>query len=119
MSTRTPLFHLTLRAKNNRLLQLRLERGWTQDDMGQMIGFSSGTYGNLENLRTLPHYTNGEWRAAAVALSEVLGKSLDFLFPAQIIEGQVNRLIAEMSPVEMARIFDAWESLGFDVDEAS
>jgi transcriptional regulator with XRE-family HTH domain len=94
-------YHVLVRVQNNRLLQLRREAGLTQEDLAMQIGVSSCTYGNLENLRTFPHYKNGDWRHAAIELADYWGVQLDWLFPASIIEGQVNRMVAELGPKEL------------------
>jgi len=98
LNARTPPYHVIVRVQNNRLLQLRKEAGLTQDDLATQLGFSQSTYGNIENLRTFPHYANGEWRSIAIELAAYWGKRIDWLFPASVVEGQVNRLIAEMTP---------------------
>lgn len=34
--------------RRERLRQLRLERGWTQEDVGQMLGITGSAYGMIE-----------------------------------------------------------------------
>lgn len=111
-NAKTPPYHVIIRVQNNRLLQLRREAGLTQDDLATQIGVSQSTYGNLENLRTFPHYKNGEWRDAALELAAYWGKRIDWLFPASIVEGQVNRMIAEMTPKALDQMIRHIESLG-------
>ena len=56
-----------------RLLELRIEKGFTQRDMARTLNISQGTYNNWENGRTQPSIEQ------LIALATLFSVSVDYL----------------------------------------
>ena len=104
----TPQIRVIARFKNDRLIALREKAGLTQKEMAQRLACSASTYAGLENLRTYPHnQKSGEWRPVTKALADEFGNKLDWLFPARVIQGQIDTVIARMESADLDRTL-AW-----------
>ncbi|MDI1253022.1 helix-turn-helix transcriptional regulator [Thermomonas sp.] len=58
----------------NRIRELRAERGWTQADLGELLDVSRQTVNALETGRHDPSLT------LAFAISDVFGKTIEHIF---------------------------------------
>jgi len=93
---KTPEFRVIVRWKNNRLFLLRINAGLTQAQIAGELDVSMATYAAMENLNIFPHMKNGEPRKVARRLAEFWGQSFNWLFPAPVVQGQVNRFVEEL-----------------------
>ena len=71
---------ITLRVRNNRLVQLREDLGLSQRALAEKIGSTATLLSGLETMRINPIGTRGGWRLPAVKLSDFYGVSCAELF---------------------------------------
>lgn len=75
---------VTLRVRNNRLVQRREELGMSQVDFAERVGLSNGLYCQMECLRYRPVDDKGEWKSTARAVAEFHGLPADELWPEAV-----------------------------------
>lgn len=91
---------VTLRIRNNLLVQRREELGLNQIEFAEKAGLSLGLYGDMERLRYRPVDDKGEWKPTALTVAEFHGLSPDELWPDAV------QTITE--PIQ-TRVFDTGE----------
>ncbi|WP_404407659.1 helix-turn-helix transcriptional regulator [Jeotgalibacillus malaysiensis] len=60
--------------KNDRLIQARLEKGFTQEKLGEMVGYTKATVSNWETGFSTPRTKD------AIKVARILEKDVDHLF---------------------------------------
>lgn len=87
---------------NARLLDARRAKGWTQKDLSQLTGLSTSYIGHIETLRVTPS------RQAMDELCSALGLSVDYLFPASLMEaireGLFGHRLVELEEKQIIRL---------------
>lgn len=66
-----------------KLIYLRKQRGWTQDDVSRMLGVHRGTYANYEVGKRVPDYETLD------RIADLYGVSVDFLLDRTDRESQI------------------------------
>lgn len=83
--------------KNHRLLQLRLGRGWTQEEAAEKIGIDSRTYRRYERGEIAVTHRAGQFE-----IIRCIAKVFELAGPAEILEGegieQIRAPIGERQP---------------------
>lgn len=80
-----PDFHVTVRIRNNHLLELREERGWTQRQAADHVGIPLSYWQGLETMRDAPFRRSGEWRPAALRIAEAFDQPPEELWPDVVL----------------------------------
>ncbi|WP_338754234.1 helix-turn-helix transcriptional regulator [Bacillus sp. FJAT-52991] len=63
--------------KNSNLINARLKKGLTQEELAKMLGYTKAAVSNWENGVSIPRTKD------AIAISRILEESVDYLFYAQ------------------------------------
>lgn len=84
---------VTIRVRNNRLIELREELGLNQRAAAERIGVSIGLYNGLECMRRSPLDRHGDWGGAARKIAAFHGLSCDDIFPESVMA--VDRPVVE------------------------
>lgn len=74
------LVELRLLARNARLREARMEKGFTQKDLSDITGISAHRIQQIENLWLIPR------REVMEEISSALERPVDFLFPPELLE---------------------------------
>lgn len=93
--TRLPEFRLSVRVKNNLLIQRREELGKSPREFAEAAGVSYGIYLRLEAMTYPPIDENGEWKRVALAIAECHGIPPEEIWPPEILG--VTTVAAERS----------------------
>lgn len=109
---------LTLRVRNNRLKERRINLGMSQRTLAKAIGVSGESYGGLESMRISPLKRNGDWRQIAIKLAKFHCVEPEELFPpaVQAVERPVavRKMDAtdlyELPPTHRERLLEGPES---------
>lgn len=71
--------------RNTRLIQARIEKGLSQSEVALMLGCSKQAVSNWETGYSTPPLQT------ALKLSEILGKSVEFLFSQKVQDSQTKK----------------------------
>lgn len=90
-------FHVTVRLRNNCLLQRREELGLSPRQLAEAAGVCYPTYLGLESMRISP-MSKGEWRSSALKIAAFHGISADELWPdavLSVVAASATRILDE------------------------
>ena len=80
-------FNVTVKVRNNQLVERREQLGLTAPKFAKAVGISYGRYLNYENVKTNPfNRLTGELNEGALKISVYLGLSADELWPKEVQE---------------------------------
>lgn len=79
-------FEITIRVKNNNLVQRRRELGLTIAQMAEAVGINMCSYGGLETMRESPRTKKGNWTLRVLALANFHMVAPEELFPQAVEE---------------------------------
>jgi len=91
-------YEVTTRIRNNALLQRRVERGWSREELGRLAAVGKLTIGQYEIFRLSPIAKNGEWKESALKLAKAFGVEPDVLWSPlsrEIMNPVVVRTVGE------------------------
>lgn len=86
-------FRVTMQLRNNRMLELREAKGWTQAEAAMACLISQGAWGGLETLREKPTVWAGGprsktrlrvWSGVALAIAEAFDVTPEWLWPDEV-----------------------------------
>lgn len=111
-----PEFHVTVKLRNNRLIQLRRSAGLTRKALAERIGLSATAYGELENLKRSPYAKRGGkpagacltqvlvWSQAAKRVAVYWGEAPEDLFPQALDAVQQTSTERTLRAPEVSRM---------------
>jgi len=98
MNTQIKDFHLTIRLKNNQLLERRTQRGLNLAQMAEAVGIHYTTYCGFESMRIKPYnIITGDLKPAAEKIADYLFEDPKVLWSAEIKAVQRNILVRKFS----------------------
>ena len=106
MSTVEAELHLTVIARNNRLLSRRKKMGLNQADFAKYAGIPLRAYQLLEGMRTAPHTKSGAWKPVALDLAKFHCCEPEELWPESLKLIQKPRMVKEVSPEQLMLLPD-------------
>ena len=86
-------FRVTMQLRNNRMLEMREAKGWTQSDAAMACLISQSAWCELETLRGKPTVWGGGWRSkravrvwskAALKIADALDVTPEWLWPEEV-----------------------------------
>jgi hypothetical protein len=102
----TKEFRLEIRLKNNRLIQRRLEMGYsTHAALEQASGVSSAYISSYECLRENPwNPSKGDWKKSATRLAEFFQMSCEYFWPDVVRKVEKTRLMMELDAAQVMQL---------------
>ena len=100
-------FEVTVRLRNNRLKQRRLELGLTQHEMAKVSGCSVRVYCGFESLTISPFTLDGEWKPGAVSLANFHCVKPRELFPEAAVAVTQSTSVRRLSTDEIGLFLGA------------
>lgn len=96
-------FRICIRVKNNRLIKLREELGFSGKELAEKAGIHYSSYMDYENLKRSPisEQRPGEWKDVAVAIAEFHGVSPEWIWPDEIRAFRARALQLEATTQEL------------------
>ena len=76
-------FRVEVRLRNNRLIRMREEFGWTQSQAARKMGVTVNTLSGYETLRHTPMGAKG-WKPSAIQIADFHGVSPEWLWPDDV-----------------------------------
>lgn len=99
---------LTVRVRNNRLKERRIELGLSQPELASKARVSVNVYRNLEALRIQPRDRIGSWSRTALALSAFHGVDVEELFPPVTMSVANPVVTRRISGEDLLELATAW-----------
>lgn len=97
-------FEVSIRLRNNRLKQRRLDLGLTARQLAERAGVSYTSYVALEGLKLAPKRLNGTWSKLATKLAEFYFVESDELFPPVVCAVEKPVAIRRMDGPDIAEL---------------
>lgn len=92
----TEEFEVSIRLRNNRIKQCRLQLGLSTKEAAEKAGISYGIYLQYENLHSSPIGRQSEWRPSALRLAVAFGQPPDYLWPDAVLTVRKPEVLAQL-----------------------
>lgn len=104
-------FHVTIRVRNNQLVERREELGFSQEMFAAACGISIGMYGRYECLRENPLDYYERWKAVALSIANFLEEDPETLWPEVVLLVKNPVALKRVAPEDLGLLIGQYTEL--------